>query len=34
MIRTFIQVAGLAFTLVAAFFLAKANVGLSAEHTV
>jgi hypothetical protein len=32
MIRTFIQVAGLAFTLEAAFFLARANVGLSAEH--
>lgn len=32
MIRTFIQVAELAFTLEAAFFLAKANVGLSAEH--
>jgi hypothetical protein len=32
MIRTFIQVTGLVFTLEAAFFLAKANVGLSAEH--
>lgn len=31
MIRTFIQVAGLAFTLEAAFFLARANIGLSAE---
>ena len=31
MIRTFIQVAGLAFTLEAAVFLMRANIGLSAE---
>lgn len=31
MIRTFIQVAGIAFTIEAALFLAKAGFGLSAE---